>query len=605
MLSPYLLRPWRVPILAGMLLWVQVGQATSVPPANPGDELVRIESLRTRDHPRFVEALARAHGDAAKLDTKQRWHLRYLDGWETDFEGRFAEAEGILRDVIGRSGDPTLAVKATALLINNLSMQGKYAEAYAMASRATDLLPRPGDPVARFMLLSYLSQMMNFAGQNEQALKYAELMMDATPPGESSCQAIALRVAALEGGRRLTSASSELGDAVAVCSAAGQRVFANAMSLIVVDRLLDEKQPGRALATLDRITADIRSTDYFPHRISEASQRARAYVQLGREADAETHALQAVAMSHPGDVNEWLRAAYKVLYTIEKARNHAAGALDYYEHYVTQDQGYLQDVRARTAAYEAAQQHFLAERLETDGLNKENRILRLQQALDAKAVETGRLYISLLTLALVSVVFWLVRTKRSQLRFKWLSSCDGLTGIFHHQHFMSEAERGLRTLEKRAGDGCLLSMDLDHFKQVNDTYGHAVGDAVLKHAVATCKAQLRQADILGRLGGEEFGILLMDAPRLQGSVVAERIRLAIETSPLVIDGTVVSFSASIGLASTETVGYELQRLYRTSDAALYRAKRQGRNCLVTDADIDPAGRIAPRLQGVNGHHGAA
>jgi diguanylate cyclase (GGDEF)-like protein len=601
---PRVRRPWPVPVLAGLLLWALAGRAMPAEPPHPGDDLTQVESLRTKDHPRFVEALARLHGDASKLDAKQAWQLRYLDGWETDFEGDFARAEGMLRDVIAHSGDQSLVVKATALLINNLSMQGKYAEAYAMASRATDLLPRPSDPVARFMLLSYLSQMMNFAGQNEQALQYADLMAEATPPGESSCQATALRVAALEGARRLTSASSELGDAVNVCSTAGQRVFANAMSLILVDRLLDEKQPTRALATLDRIDADIRNTGYFPHRVSEASQRARAYVQLGKDTDAETYALQAVAMSHPGDMNEWLRAAYKVLYSIEKARNHSAAALDYYEHYVTQDQGYLQDVRARTAAYEAAQQHFLTERLETDGLSKENRILRLQQALDAKAVETGRLYISLLMLALVSVVFWLVRIKRSQLRFKWLSSCDGLTGIFHHQHFMGEAERGLRTLEKRAGYGCLLSLDLDHFKQVNDTYGHVVGDAVLKHAVSICKAQLRQADILGRLGGEEFGILLMDAPSLQGSVVAERIRLAIEATPLVIDDIVVEYSASIGLACTGSVGYELQRLYRASDAALYRAKRTGRNRVVTDTDLDPMDPAPPRRQGVVEQHGA-
>jgi diguanylate cyclase (GGDEF)-like protein len=149
---------------------------------------------------------------------------------------------------------------------------------------------------------------------------------------------------------------------------------------------------------------------------------------------------------------------------------------------------------------------------------------------------------------------------------------------------MSEAERELRLLEKRSGDGCLVFLDLDHFKQVNDTHGHAVGDAVLKHAVAIFKGQLRTADLLGRLGGEEFGMLLMDTPRLQGSVVAERIRVALAGAPLVIDGAVVSFSVSIGLACTDVTGYDLPRLCRAADAALYRAKHMGRNRVILDSD---------------------
>jgi diguanylate cyclase (GGDEF)-like protein len=115
-----------------------------------------------------------------------------------------------------------------------------------------------------------------------------------------------------------------------------------------------------------------------------------------------------------------------------------------------------------------------------------------------------------------------------------------------------------------------------------------VGDAALKHAVAICKGQLRKADLLGRLGGEEFGMLLMDTPRLQGSVVAERIRLALSGSPLLMDGVVISFSASIGLACTDTTGYDLQRLCRAADAALYRAKRSGRNRVAIEGDADDA-----------------
>jgi diguanylate cyclase (GGDEF)-like protein len=586
------MRSW--PVLVGLALWAQLpcAHAAPTPPAAPASgRVAQVDAIRTKDHTRFVEMLAQLHGDVAALSTSEKRYLRFLDGWEANYEGRYTEAEAAFRDVLGASESDTVGVRATAMLMNNLTGQGKYAEAYAMATRAEDTLPAVTNQEARFSLLANLSQMMTFAGQPEQGLKYADLMLEATPAGQSPCQAMVQKVTALEGARQLTSHSPELLKTIDACTADRQPIFANTMSLILVDRLFEEHKLAQALAAIRHITPAIQASQYFPHLIDLASQRAQIYEEMGNATEARKAALETVAMNHPGDVNEALRFAYRVLYSIEKAQGHHAAALDYYEHYVVQDQGYLRDANVRNVAYEAARQHFLADKLETEGLSKQNRILRLQQAFDAKAVEASRLYIVMMSLVLLSIVFWMVRIKRSQLRFKGLSSCDGLTGIFHHQHFMSESERALRALEKRAGDGCLVFLDLDDFKQVNDTHGHAVGDAVLKHAVAIFKGQLRKGDLLGRLGGEEFGMLLMDTPRLQGTLAAERIRLALAASPLVMDEVVVSFSASIGLASTDITGYDLQSLCRASDAALYRAKRMGRNRVVIDSHGDESGTV--------------
>lgn len=561
------------------------GYVASPPAADRAhDRLAGIDAIRTTDHPRFVSMLADVHRDVDALTPRDKRYLRFLDGWEANYEGRYQEAMVTLREVIAGAENDALAVRSAAMLMNTLTGQGKYAEAYAMATRAADTLPSVTDPVARFVLLANLSQMLTFAGQPQVALGYADMMLKATPPGVSHCEAMVQKAVALEGARQLTAQSPELLETIDVCKKDGQPIFGDTMSLVLIDRLLDEGRVDEALATVQRIAPVIEKARYFPHLIDLASARARIYQAMGKDDLARKAALDTVAMNHPGDVNEALRFAYHVLYSIEKAQGHYASALAYYENYVVQDQGYLRDANVRTAAYEAASQHFRAEKLETEGLSKENRILRLQQALDAKAMETSRLYMVMMAILLLSIVFWMVRVKRSQLRFKWLSSCDGLTGIFNHQHFMTDSARALRVLEKRSGEGSLIFLDLDHFKQVNDTYGHAIGDELLRHVVALCKSQLRKADLLGRLGGEEFGMLLMDAPRLQGTVVAERIRLALAASPLMVEGEAVSFSASIGLACTDTCGHDLQRLFRASDAALYRAKRTGRNRVVVDGN---------------------
>ena len=564
-------------------LLVQPGHTTPTI-TNPTEFLDRAESLRTADHPRFLQMLEQIHQGTPHLSSSEQWHLRYLDAWEIMFEGGYAKSEAVFREIINHSGDEILAAKASALLLSNLGANRRYEEAFALANRLTTDLPRIKDPQARFAILTNLSQMLDYAGQTDLAIQYARMAEDVIPSGETLCRPMSMQVAALYNGKRLASTSPELQRAIDTCVAAREPVFANLMRLTLGSLYLDENQPDKAIALLDQITPSIRANNYYPHMLSAQVERAQAYAKLGYDKDAKKAALAAIAMSHPGDISEWLMVAYEVLYRVEKRQEHSAAALSYYEHYVTQDMGYLNDISARTLAYEIAQQHMLTQKLETEKLSKQNNILQLQQTLATKAVETSRLYIALLLVVLVSIVFWVFRLKRSQLRFKELSCLDGLTGIFNHQHFISEAERTLRLLEKKRSAACLVSIDLDYFKQVNDTHGHAVGDAVLRRTVALCQKQLRPSDLFGRLGGEEFCLLLVDCSRRQGLLIADRIRVAIEAMPVEVDGCFVSFSASLGLASTDTFGYGLQRLCREADAALYRAKRGGRNRVVADTE---------------------
>lgn len=550
---------------------------------DPARFLDQTESLRTVDHPRFVQMLAQIHHDGPHLSHAAQWHLRYLDAWETMFEGDYATSETELRDVMDHSGDDALVVKASALLLNNLATNRRYEEAFSLANGLTQRLPQIHDPAIRFTLLISLSQMLDFAGQTDIAVQYARMAQDVVPPGETLCRPLSMQVAALYNGKRLRSTSPELQQAIGTCVTGHDPVFANAMWLTLGSLYVDENQPVKALALLNRLAPSISANQYFPHMLSSQAERAQAYAKLGNDSEAKKAALAAVAMSHPDDVSEWLMVAYQVLYQIETKRGHSTTALSYYEHFAAQDKGYLNDVSARALAYETAQQHLLMQKLETESLSRQNNILRLQQALATKAVEASRLYIVLLVLVLISIVFWLLRLKRSQLRFRELSRQDGLTGILNHQHFITEADRALRLLERKLGSACLVSLDLDHFKQVNDTHGHAIGDAVLKHTVAVCRQQLRPADLFGRLGGEEFGILLLDCSRDQGTAIADRIRIAIGTAPAELEDCVVSFSASLGMACTDRCGYELQRLCREADAALYRAKRTGRNRVIVDS----------------------
>src|SRR5262249_24884574 len=145
----------------------------------------------------------------------------------------------------------------------------------------------------------------------------------------------------------------------------------------------------------------------------------------------------------------------------------------------------------------------------------------------AKAAEAERLYVVLLIFGVASIALWAYRTKRSQVKFQRLARRDGLTGIVNRQHFMDEAKTSLQYCAKSARDVSLILIDLDNFKTVNDTYGHVAGDGVLKQTVAVCQKYMRSIDLFGRLGGEEFGVLLPDCSTETAARRAEELRTAI------------------------------------------------------------------------------
>lgn len=154
---------------------------------------------------------------------------------------------------------------------------------------------------------------------------------------------------------------------------------------------------------------------------------------------------------------------------------------------------------------------------------------------------------------------------------------DPLTGLLNRRAFVELSEREIQRA-RRFGHGLsLIAIDLDRFKSVNDVHGHAVGDALLEHFSRVVSKQLRSLDIIARLGGEEFVIILPGTDSQGAFQVAERIRQAIVASPLVLGGEELRYTASFGVAGFEPHQPSLKRWLASADAALYQAKGRGRN----------------------------
>ncbi len=169
-------------------------------------------------------------------------------------------------------------------------------------------------------------------------------------------------------------------------------------------------------------------------------------------------------------------------------------------------------------------------------------------------------------------------SEREKVQFEQLASIDAMTGAINRRKFEQLAEHELQRADRYQRPLCCLMLDIDHFKQINDQYGHAAGDEVLRAFFHCCAETVRDSDTVARIGGEEFVVLLPETVLSDGVELAERIRHAVEQLQIMVDAeTIVRLTVSIGVSHWSGSSMGLGELMEQADSALYDAKRGGRN----------------------------
>ena len=162
-----------------------------------------------------------------------------------------------------------------------------------------------------------------------------------------------------------------------------------------------------------------------------------------------------------------------------------------------------------------------------------------------------------------------------------LASIDDLTGLWNRRSFMEVAREELKRSLRYNYSFSMISIDLDHFKKVNDLWGHASGDAVLQHIATLLKNNLRDVDVPARIGGEEFSVLLPNTDLEYGVLLAERLRKEIENTPAIREENEIYYTVSLGVTAYREGVTNIDELLKAADEALYEAKNKGRNCTVS------------------------
>jgi diguanylate cyclase (GGDEF)-like protein len=544
--------------------------------AETTDELLlRADHLKTANNSEFQDLLTQLDAQAATQSATQRDYVEYLHAWQLGYRGQYEDALTAFQTFLARVSDPTLQARARISLVNVQVNATHYEDAYATLDALLASAGQIEDHTARLLSQTVAATLYGDAGQYDLALRYVDQALAFDHGDRSSCIALTNKAATLARSGELRADDASVQAGLDACMRIGDVLYANLVRAYQAQGLIGAGRSGDALRLLQAHDAEMLGTHSAAATSIFRALLARCHLLNGDFDKAREYALSAIDQGIKQAYSKSVADAYAVLYEAAKRQGHFEAALDYHEKFAAADKAYLNDTTARTLAYQMVNQQVLDKKRQIEALSEKNEVLKLQGEVASKAAETERLYVVLLVFGLASIALWAWRTKRSQMRFQKLARRDGLTGIVNRQHFMDEAKARIQYGAKSGRDLSLVLIDLDNFKMINDTHGHVAGDTVLKQTVTICQQYMRSIDLFGRVGGEEFAVLLPDCSIDTASRRAEELRAAI--ADFARAGGAIAASASFGITSTRESGYDLRQMLIHADSALYQAKRTGRN----------------------------
>lgn len=570
-MSTHIARIWWI---AALCLAMPLTGSASTP---VGALLDQADAVRSSNPEQFQTLLQKINAAKGQATPKQQEHLRYLNAYSQGYAGHYDVAIAALGRLISNSPDVDMKFRAGALMVNSYAVTRQFTEGLRQLEQTLALAGRVRNPELRQHGLMVAALIYNQIGQYKLGLRYANRILAEPAPERTRCFAGQHQQEALLKLKALPADDTPLLQLVAQCEAQGEKVVANAIRALLARKWAALGQRDKAIKLLREYLPEVEATRY-PRLIGEIHSLLAEYLLADGNIDgAEYHAQAAIAQSASMLQSLPLVAAYKTRYEIAERRNDLATALAQYRNYAEADKAYLNDIKTREMAYQIVRQETLQKTQEIELLNRQNKVLHLEQRVSRQGAQNSRLVFVLLLLLLATIGYWAYKIKRVQLTLRRWAETDALTGICNRHHFTLLSEQTLAQCARDGESAALIMFDLDHFKSINDLYGHVTGDWVLKRVAEACSTFCRRIDHLGRLGGEEFAFLmygcdLRDALRMANDC---RVRLAmIDTTE---SGYRFTVTASFGATTTALSGYDLAKLLSHADQMLYRAKREGRN----------------------------
>lgn len=538
--------------------------------------LAETESAKSRDFNNFSNNLELLENSLEKLTQEQFFLYTYLKGYHLVFSGNPDEGVNKYYEALTATKNVSLRVKLLTSIINVRAFKREFIEGYKEADELLKIVEL-SDDASRHQALVGLAIFYNKAYDFVSAISHAETVIEQNASTRLVCFAQHLLVESKYNLGKINNVNA-FNSAHQACVEAGENVAIGNTILYKARFLTENGNKDLALFSLQQNEELILSTKYS-HLISDFySSMAFLLLENGEISEAKTYANLAMSLTESIGTTEPRVKALEVLASAAEIENNLVLALELYKQFSIAEKAYLDNEKAKVLAAQQAKHQAFEKNVQIALLDKENAILKAEALTEREEKLNTQLIAVILALLTLGTFVWARKNRRMHAMLRHKAQVDQLTNIANRSHFSAESERVIAQQSVLASPVSFIIFDLDFFKHVNDNHGHLTGDWVLEHTVKAVKPLLRNSDLFGRMGGEEFAILLSGCDAQQAITIAEKCRQAIESLDCSPSGALsLKVTASFGVSDSIQCGYSFDSLYGCADDALYKSKHAGRN----------------------------
>jgi diguanylate cyclase (GGDEF)-like protein len=567
----------QTPFICWMLAIVLLCSSQSILASIFFSQLTQLEEIRLTNFNSFSAGLAELEKVKSSFTEEESHYFALLKGYEKSLAGEYEQAFTYLTPLIQSSSSGIYHFRAKVLAVNLYAISHDYLNAFLLLGELNKELPFIDDAVARAQAVGNTAMLYNGIEKYEIALFYSEQFLNSIKDQQLVCRVLVHKLTSLANLKKNSEFLSEIDHGIATCRKSKEKIPEIIMLRDKMQVLLHLERFSEITSLYQSISEDVVATGYPMLIAGVLNITAQAYLRAGDLSNAELLAATALKQIEHTSINFVQTELYKLLADLEKRKGNFETALAYFEKHSALEKTYLDDKTNQQLAFHLAEGELEVKDKRIALLDKDNELLSLQKNIYEHEVKQNRLILLLLFSVLIIASFMAYRGMSGRKRFKKIAEFDQLTGISNRYHFNNLAKVALEYCELNAKPAALILFDLDYFKTINDNYGHAIGDWALQQVVKTCRNFMRNNDVFGRIGGEEFAVVLPGCHADKAALLAEICRDAIATIDTTESGYTFPISASFGVSSSDTSGYQLKQLLADADLAMYKAKQSGRD----------------------------
>jgi len=584
-------------ILVGLTVPAMVQAQEQLDDITTSELILKTDHVKISKSDQFKIYLAELISRKPDATEAQQEMIQYLEDYVAVLDGNFDQAQVKLSRLFDESKHAYTKVRIKATLANIQAISRQYDQALENLDYALEHVSSVDDQAATNRVNLVSSIVYSLMEIYDMSIKYAELVISANPDAKLLCKASVYKMRGEFMLNQLIS-EDEVIKNINECKKQQEFVYSSLLELNWVNLELDNAGQAQDQERLGYLLNRIKALESSVEKFGYNNLIGMKDMALAKVYDLQKNTEQAILSAQKAiDGSAQSGNTSQVVDAMNILVNDAIDRGDFQKAYeltskinVIENEIYNQS-KAKQMAYMSAKHDNLAKQIEIQQLKQNNHLLALENELAEESNKNQKLLMMLVISLLCLLGLWAYKLKKRHDYFKEVSEVDHLTQVFTRKAFEEKLRAMLHRNHESQEPVNLAILDLDHFKRVNDMYGHLVGDWVLRHVVKACQHITGDKALLARLGGEEFCLVIEGISEPDMFAVLDQIRNDIEHMDCSPSGSDFNITSSFGFTTTEISGYRMSMLLTHADLALFEAKNRGRNLVVGFAEINPGLKV--------------